>query len=530
MSKYAHLSSSVSHYDLYVDNRQTEDNLYDNEASIASSFAVHLEPCIDVANLLYCKSDIAQAKITSITVNSLPLCYSKTERIAVEVHLPEYLAKSNQFYNTENVTQFNKKPYFIDLGDYISNVANDAVAYLDEKLNVPAIHFILRSTLRIILDTQVFHDDNYPRLSANDLKVLNFYVDVATFTRHIIHKQLCRLASVPHDVTVDQVKFKDAKCMTLANETKYIDESFSLRPINERPHPGFDNSMNLTAFYGHNLNECYDLKDGPKELIESETLRWLNDTMVIDTEDEDVDMNNIPLTTKSLATLKEIIKGNKSLILLAGKTREILHTLEKHIGKKPTAKAQDDLLRLTVNPRTKKLVCTLNSKPFFNDLGVSLTVKMPKHCSKVLWADDGNNGQLIIGPLLYTDQDTAPITTISNQIKHWSQTPAFTIRPIPRVIHVVSDLCQNLKRDFWLRGGKFENCHLLSTISIDDTCMETGFIHIVNPEADNCRLSNSKLLLDRFSVHLIDDRYQKILFQQKTYTSLQINLSPYTAS
>lgn len=531
MSIYAHLSSTVSHYDLYVDNSQTEHDLDENDVSSASEFTVHLEPCIDIANLLYCKSDIAQAKITSITVNSLPLCFTKTEKINVEVYLPESLAKCNQFYNTENLSKFNGMPYFVSMDDYVTSVPSEAVEYLDEKLNVPTIHFLLRSTLRIILDTQVFHDNDYPRLSANDLKILHFYLDIASFSRHIIHKQLCRIASIPDDVAEDQVKFKDAKGMTKAIETKYLEESFSLRPIEERPQPGFNNSINLGIFYGLNLQACYKLQDGPKTLIESETLRWLNDTMIIDIEDEEVvDVNNIPLTDRSKATLEKIIEANKSLILLASKTHDILNTLEKHLGKKPTSKAQDDLLRLAVNPRTKKLTCTLNPTPFFNDLGISLTIKMPKHCSKILGADDRNTGEITIGPLSYTDQNTAPSTIITNQIKHSSQTPAFTVRPIPRVIHLVSDLCQNLKRDFWLRGGRFENCHLLSTILVDDLCVETGFIHVANPEANNCRLSNSKLLLSQFRIHLIDDRYQKVLFQQKTYTSLQINLSPYIAS
>ena len=78
-------------------------------------------------------------------------------------------------------------------------------------------------------------------------------------------------------------------------------------------------------------------------------------------------------------------------------------------------------------------------------------------------------------------------------------------------------------------NSKYENCHLLSCISLDDTCIESGFIHVVNPDADNHRLSNSKLLLNQFRVHLIDDQFRKILFQQKTYVSLQIVLSPYVS-
>ena len=109
-----------------------------------------------------------------------------------------------------------------------------------------------------------------------------------------------------------------------------------------------------------------------------------------------------------------------------------------------------------------------------------------------------------------------PTTLISNHVQHSSQMLAFPVRPIPRVIHLVSDLCQNLKRDFWLRDTKYENCHLLSSITLDESHIETGFIHIVNPDAHNHRLNNSKLLLSQFNVHLIDDQFQKILFQQKS--------------
>ena len=171
MSIYAHLSSSVDSYELYVDNKSTEDDLDSNEISSASEWQVHLEPCIDIANLLYCKSDIAQAKVTSITINSLPLCYSKTEKISVFVHLPPSLATCNQLFNTENLELFNDMPYYLQFEDYITNIPTEAVTYVDKKLHLSTIHFLLRSTLRIILDTQVFQEDHYPKLSLNDIKI-----------------------------------------------------------------------------------------------------------------------------------------------------------------------------------------------------------------------------------------------------------------------------------------------------------------------------------------------------------------------
>ena len=529
MSVYAHLSSSVDSYQLYVNNNATEDELDSSEISSASEWQVRLEPCIDIANLLYCKSDIAQAKVTSITINSLPLCYSKSEKISVFAHLPPSLATCNQLFNTENLEKFNEIPYYLQLEDYITNDPTEAVSYLDDKLHLSTIHILLRSTLRIILDTQVFLEDHYPKLALNDIKILHFYVDIATFSRLVIHKQLCPIAQID-DENLDEeyLIFKDKRGMKKETENKWLSESSSLRPVNERPQPGFgENNMNLDIFHDINFETAYKTPQdgGPVTLIHTETLRWLNDVMILDTEDES--NTNMPVTAAAKKTLLDIIEANKNLVLLASKTRDILDTLEKHIKKHQNTKPQDDLIRLKLNKHTKKVKFTINPEPFFNNLGVSLTVKFPKHCSQVIGASGKNAEVQIIA--CYNEHNTVPTVLINNHLQHSSQMLAFPVRPIPRVIYLVSDLCQTLKRDFWLRNSKYENCHLLSCISLDDTCVESGFIHVTNPEADNHRLSNSKLLLNQFRVYLIDDQFRKIIFQQKTYVSLQIIVSPYVS-
>ena len=81
MSSFAQLSSSIDHYEIYVTNRQTEDELDEDAPSSASDWKAVLEPSVDVSNLLYRKSDIAQAKVKQVNISSLPLCFSKSESI-----------------------------------------------------------------------------------------------------------------------------------------------------------------------------------------------------------------------------------------------------------------------------------------------------------------------------------------------------------------------------------------------------------------------------------------------------------------
>ena len=76
-SSFAQLSSSIDHYELYISNQQTEDELDENALSSASDWEAILEPAVDVSNLLYGKSDIAQAKVKQMNISSLPLCFSK---------------------------------------------------------------------------------------------------------------------------------------------------------------------------------------------------------------------------------------------------------------------------------------------------------------------------------------------------------------------------------------------------------------------------------------------------------------------
>lgn len=530
MSSFAQLSSSIDHYELYLSNKQTENSLDESALSSASDWKAILEPSVDVSNLLYGKSDIAQAQVKQVNISSLPLCFTKSESIKVFITIPPEFGISNQFFNSENVQTFNGQPYVIGLEDTIATSATDIIDILDKKLGLPLIHFLLRSTLKIILDIQIFNENSYHKLSLNDIKLILSYLDAGLYCRSIIHDYLCKLVDVVDEIKTRVCnKFTNTRFISKATEDKWIGESTTILPPDERLRPLFlENAINLDHFHEVNLKHAYDQEDGPTNRIKTETARWLQDMEVL----ERVDDNNplSPLKDKSLTYLKDLIASNKQLIEQAIKTKDVLSILEKHIKLNTVVKSQDELLKLSLTSNTRKLKITVNPKPFLVDNDVSFTIVLPSYCGHSLGADgEDSSSSVTLGPYTYRSLETRPATSISNEILHPSQTLAFPVRPMPRVILLVSNLCATLKRDQWLRDTPWSDYQILSSIVVDEASVDLQLIYLSSKDENCHRLNNAKTLLSRFHLCLLDERFHKILFQKKTYMSLQLDLSPYTS-
>ena len=526
MSATAHLSSSIDFYELYLSNKTIEDNLDEQSPSSASEWKATLEPAVDIANLLWGKSDIAQAKVKQLNISSLPLCFSKTETIKVFVNIPSTLADVNQYYNTEHLDTFNKEPYTIRLIDLITSAPIEAVTYLDDKLSIPIIHFILRSTLRIVLDTQIFNDKVYHQLSLNDCKLILAYLDATMFSRLIIHNYLCKLIKVTDNIKKHVLDhFTYVKFPSKHVESTWLKESSTIQPPEKRPQsPLLDNSLNLTLFYDVKLKNALEIHDSPRQRIETETARWLQETDALQRTDPLDD--NSPLTDTSIKKIEDLVASNKQLIQHAIKSCGTVSHLEKHINKVKVAKLQDYFIKIDLNQHTQKLQFFINPKPFLVDNNSFVTIDLPDHCSHSLGADVSSPITLTI---THTCVDTRPQSTISNQITHPDQTLAFPVRPIPRVVSLISNLCSTLKRDHWLKDTRFSDFQMLSSIVIDESCIDSQHIFSANPDEDFHRLNNAKSLLSQFDLCLLDGQFRKVLFQKKTYMSLQLVLSPYTS-
>lgn len=523
MSSFAQLSSSIDHYELYLSNKATEDELGEDDPSSASDWKAIFEPSIDVANLLYGKSDIAQAKVKQISISSLPLCYSETESIKAFVTIPPSFGACNQFFNTENVETFNNTPYVIPLEDVITSSAVEAVNIIDEKLGLPLIHFLVRSTLRIILDIQIFNANAFHKLTPTDIRLILAYLDASLLSRNIIHDYLCTKAGVTDDIkTHVQGNFTNARFPSKDTEATWIGKSTTILPPEERVGPLYlENAMNLDHFYEVNLKHAYDQEDGVSNRIKTETARWLQDMLMARDDDSE---------DKKLEYLVSLIESNKQLIALAIKTKEVLGVLEKHVKLNTVVKSQDELLKLSLNPNTKKLKVTFNPKQFLIDNNVSFTIKLPDHCSHILGADgEFSTCSITLGPFSHQSLKTKPATNMSNHIQHPHQSLAFPVRPVPRIILLVSNLCATLKRDHWLRDTPWSDYQILANIIVDESCIDSQLIYTCNTDEDYHRLNNSKTLLSQFRLCLLDGHFHKILFQKKTYMSLQLNLSPYNS-
>ena len=325
---YNHLSQAeCDQYDIYISNDELEDNLEENQHSTASSWETTLQSSLDLSTLLYMKSVSALVGLTKLTFDNLPLTLSELETIKVQIKLPEAIVHCNQYYNIESLGRFNDTPLILPMENFCTNNPEEVLMFLNEKLGVPVTEFVIQRFLTIVLDTDIFLEKKSGSFSLKDFRLLTRYVDIALINRHIIHNFLCLQAGINDDSMTNLVSFQSRENITRRNEEAMLNESTTLRQIEDRDQAVHGNSMNLALFYRLSLPNVYTSKDGPKHAVETQTLDWLNILEALERTTPGDPTS--ALTTDCEFEMKKMITANKNLILLSLKTRQIINFLKE---------------------------------------------------------------------------------------------------------------------------------------------------------------------------------------------------------
>ena len=522
---YNHLSQAeCDQYDIYLTNDELEDNLDDNQQSTASSWETTLQSSLDLSSLLYMKAVSALVGLKKLSFDNLPLTLSEFESIEVKISMPESIAHCNQFYNVADLNKFNNKALSLALQDFCSSEPEETLQFLNEKLGAPTTEFIVQRFLTMAFDIDIFRKNEKGSFSLKDFRLLTRYVDLVLLNRHVIHNFLCTHTGIKDDSVTRLISFQGRENITQRTEQSILDESETLCQLGDRPKP-YTNNVDLSLFYGLSPADVYSTEDGPKNVIETETLNWLNMLELVQRTTPDDPKS--PLTPTSESEIQKVISSNKKLISLALKARQIINFLKERLDKRNKGKKSslfhDQFLSLALDSSNSRCAFVINPKLFLEDDGTSVTIKFSQQTSYVLGAKDEQ--EITVGPINYQMLEiTSP--KLTHHIKSPNQMVYSAIRPLPKLLYVATNLVTSLSRDMWLKNTKYASFHLIHCHVMNDDTIHNKFICKDNNDETYYKIPNLKNLLDRITIHILDQNFRRVVFPRNTYVKLALTIKP----
>ena len=386
------------------------------------------------------------------------------------------------------------------------------------------LHFLLRSILEPVLDTQIFlSNDSMITMTKDDCNLVKRYCDIALFTRHILHDYLCGKAGISKGNVKTKIKFKQTSFYTVGEELVLLQKSRSLRTVDDRPVSSGGHMVNLPLFYGLDLTTLYGKRDGPEQKIQTDCENWLTEMDEIHYELDENGQRK--LTDESLTFLQDIIDSNKGLINQAIRAYNILDVISKRADLRTKLSADGDLITLKINEGDNKLQCDFHKKHslknYISDDGTSYSIFFPKIASRSL----GSKGEFSIGPIS-NDAQGFPrnLPLFTDNIRNEQQRLHSQIRPMPKILYLISSLINPPTCDLWLKNTPYESYRIMDCFTIDDTTVSNRFINKTTDENNYHKLSNRSL--SKFVFRIIDESLNPVIWQQKTYVKLGLRVKP----
>ena len=532
MASFNNLDMGTDMYVLDLTNDDDENRLTHNDHSSASNFTILLSPTLDLSSLLYLRSVAAEIALDQITVDALPLTATSKENITVKVVVPIDITSCNAWYNPIEMSSINEILFEIPCRDFYAEHPAEIIDYTNNLLQESITQFILYRYLCVFLDLDIFvSGGNLHALAVTDLNLIRRYLDIAMFTRNTMHDTM--VERLPADHNIQPVPGRDSMAlqkdgMTQVQETALIQASPSVfravtdrrtAPLGERQHKTID----YDKFYG-----VYFGREVPVEITQSvktSTLNWLTNVQAL-TRDE---AGSLVINPAMKTEFEGYIAANIALTQMGLKCREIITNLKTLIDKRKTKDRNDHLfvtcfLSLMLDADTK-LKCRfhLERERYITTDGTSITVNFPDQLSYVLGA--ACNHSLSVGPI---DNKTPEVNQprLTHNILSEDQELYHALRPLPQVIHIVTDLVFSKSRDMWLVNTPWKNFHLIYTFMLNQSNITRHYISQINTHKTYYRISDVNSILESFSFVMLDEKFRQIKFLPYCKVALRLLIRP----
>ena len=525
---YQQLSTNVDKYSLFLDNRSAEDALDDDDVSTASNFDVLLDPRLDLSSLLYLKAVEAELGVVSLMIDSLPLCFTRSESIVIQFTIPQDAVESNFVFNRTLLGQFNVIPLQLAISDFCCSEPKLALDYLNGILHYSVNHFILYRYLMCCLDCNIFKDEFMQVPSADDVLLIKHYMNIALLCRLRIHTILCGKLGIKDDISelavIDHVSDSAKEAFTSDFEDDTIEASACLRPKDARLQPRGGRNINFSNFHGLSLEKpSADLK-AAFLAVETETLQWLSELDLLET----ISPDSSTLTEDCLKELDRLYRSNRNLFMQILKSREILkiQTERNNVRRNPeTDLFHSNILHLSLDQSGLKCQFKFEPGRFLAADGSSVTFHFPPQISYVLGSR--NEGGITVGPLTAATARTGS-PRLTQNILHSNQLLPSSICTIPKTLFVATDIITSQSRDMWLRSTPFSDYHLIFTLNVDDQVISNRMITKPSDDPVFHRIQKINNILEKFSIKILDHNLRQCIFAQRTYTRIALLIKPVT--
>lgn len=515
---------------LLVQNNELENVLTDDEQSCASNFTVDL-PLIDLHPLLYLRSIQAQLGVISLTIDTLPITYSRLDFIKVFLTIPRESLIANVALTYAYVnSRHNLVPLTLQFEDYSAVSNSEAIDFINEVLRSQINSFVIFRYFSVFIDRAIFYKkflidvpfESRVSFTTKEITLLEHYIDIAMFRRYILHEYVCSLAK-ENDLLPD-ISFVSKNALKPTFENATLNESEYMMTEAERI--TFSNHIYGFSTF-HNIKLTPDGLDS-QALVDIKTeekasiLQWLTDIGLLEYEEDD-------LLEESRELLLDVIKSNKILIEYGRKIKEILKLERVRADHRNVTKTlfTADFLKLSLDRTNLKCVFDLSPESFLVNDRSHVTISFSDGISYVLGGKIyPRESDITIGPIysLLSNNESPHLTA---NIIGSNQRLFSALKVVPKIIYIGTDLVTSHCNDFWLTNSEHKGFHLLHSQIIDDVAIQQRFICSPNVDPVYYKIQRVNNILEQFHIIVLDQNFRLCRFQKRTYTRIALSLKPY---
>ena len=520
---YHHLSTNVDKYTLFIDNTLTEEEQLDKSISSASSFSVLLNPTLDLSALLYLRAIEGKISVRSFFLENLPLAFTKSEYIDVQVSIPPSSVEVNMTLNRSAIAYSNAKVLQLSLDDVCCSEPQSALDYVNEILKYSVNHEIMRRSVVATLDCNIFEDDYLHKLSKEETQLMKHYLCLAVYCRHKIHETLCRHANNCASVDISELVLPVDKRFkfTEENEEKTLRESACLRAKADRARHETQHNIDISLFYDIDITVDSDERKAQIKTIQDATEAWVVDMGFVDDPDPDEVMR--------------YVRSNKCLIEHAIMAHNILSIQKQQLDGRsnPTSSVfQYNFLSLSLDKSGLKCQFHFSPDLYLAEDGTTVQVTFPPQMSYVLGARSSSQtspphaSQIVVGPLARNQAQRNGLK-ITDTITDEEQRLPASITTMPKLIYVaVSDIVASLSRDMWLQSTPYANYNIIFCVNVDDQMISSKAIMKEGDESICHKIQRMNNVLERFTIKLLDHNLRQIFLPVATICRICIDIKP----
>ena len=521
--------SNSCYYKLSLSNVNVENATALSLASTASNMSLILDDEISIQNHLYMKSLSAECCLEDLSVSNLPNTFSSQETIELTLAMPLTVSDGNVIITEARTSEQNELKCIFPMRDVITSSPLEAVNHINTLLHGYVNKYLLFRYLECLCDQDLFKDDVFRRahadltLTSSDILLISWHVEIATLMRLQVIAAVNEALGENRDISKPP---KAAPPVLDADRvTRLLNSSAVFGSIDAIPHNVKRKLIDYTLFYDKNLSQI----DTLLPLLSKHVSDYLTGFGFLVKDDEGV------ITIASRKVLNTIRDNNIQLLHLSETCHELLKIeMNKASSINGTGLQfifNNELLSLALDD-TQKCVFRTECDLFLPVPTCKVSLVFGPIASRVLGMNSAGNEKLCVGPLVNgigaTMSNDTRLILKKNNITSKNERLFCRVRPMPKSIHVLSDIIENdcSHASMWTKDSAFPSFKVIASYTINNTDIDVGAIQKLSKIRSFVRMKQSQNILRCLNIVLVDDSFHELNFMRQTYCYFTLCIRP----